>query len=310
MSDIGVSKLTQAQLDAHFVLSVRQNDGLAKYWLDAGANVNGKLDWNENVLIYAILNDNEELFDILIDAGADVNGTDRFMVPVLFYALDDVKWLNKLAAQGNLNVNVRDYKRYGITPMTHAYETENEAVADRLIELGINLNVPTHEDMENNILIWSIQDDGKWLDKFLNAGIDLNTAFRFEGTALHLAVEKSKNTIASKLIDAKADVNATNAAGETPLMITDSFEVAKKLIENGADVNARDKKGYTALIKHVDNCYYSNYDEKIKIIKLLLKHGANTKTEAADGACAISIAKRKREKEIVDLIKKSRKSNK
>jgi ankyrin repeat protein len=65
------------------------------------------------------------------------------------------------------------------------------------------------------------------------------------------------------LIEADANVNATDFFGKTALMIASSknnIDIAKLLIENGADVNMQDKNGVNSLMiacdkNNIDICY-------------------------------------------------------
>ena len=304
MKTIDVSKLTQEQLDAHFVVSVKKNDGLAGFWLDAGANVNGILDWNESALIYAIKNDNVELAEMLIEAGIDVNGTDRFNEPLLFYVLDDVKWLNILA-KGDLNVNARTNYVEDNTALLRAYYDKNEEVFDRLIELGIDIDALSTSGVP--ILIISISNGGIWLDKLIKSNANVNIRDRDGIPAFFFAIYYNEVDVLNKLIEAKVDLNLTIPHDEvTGLMITTKYEIASILIKNGANINARDAFGKTALIRHVHNYVnkFAYHEESRKIIGLLLESGADANVVPYDGKTALKLARKSKDKELINLIRK------
>lgn len=66
---------------------------------------------------------------------------------------------------------------------------------------------------------------------------------------LCIAISKSDNGTAKKIIEYGADVNET-FNGMTPLMIASRYnnvEMIKILLEKGADISAKDERGNTAL---------------------------------------------------------------
>ena len=71
------------------------------------------------------------------------------------------------------------------------------------------------------------------------------------------AMFNSNPAVIEALIKAKADVNARNKDGVTPLMLAAGFNsnpaVIEALIKAKADVNARDKAGKTAFDYAEDN---------------------------------------------------------
>ena len=85
--------------------------------------------------------------------------------------------------------------------------------------------------------------------------------------ALFLASTFRYRTIMSKLIEAGADVNATNNKGETALMMFCTKEderIVTQLIEAGADINATDEFGQTALMKACINASGCGVSQLIK----------------------------------------------
>jgi ankyrin repeat protein len=66
-------------------------------------------------------------------------------------------------------------------------------------------------------------------------------------TPLHFAVVQKQTEMSQLLLQNKADVNAQDEEGKTPLHWVNDVEVAKLLIDHKADVNARGKTGRTPL---------------------------------------------------------------
>lgn len=87
----------------------------------------------------------------------------------------------------------------------------------------------------------------------VKAGKDINVKVDDKGnTMLHIYCMGGKSAIAAitMLLEAGADVNATNYNGETPLLLSvesDNAEVCQTLIENGAKLDIQDNLGRTPL---------------------------------------------------------------
>lgn len=84
------------------------------------------------------------------------------------------------------------------------------------------------------------------------------------------AAESGRVDILELLLDHGANIDATNAYGQTPLMIasrSSRFDAARLLIERGADVNAKDDRGVAPL-------HWAVMSGSPKVVALLMEHGA------------------------------------
>jgi ankyrin repeat protein len=86
---------------------------------------------------------------------------------------------------------------------------------------------------------------------------------------LHLAVAKDHKDIAELLLANKADVNARDNNGVTPLHLAAGRNVAELLLANMAEVNARDNHGATPL-------YIASATGHIDVATLIRLHGGHT----------------------------------
>jgi hypothetical protein len=109
-----------------------------------------------------------------------------------------------------------------------------------------------------------------------------------EKTLLHSAAWYGDCEMVRVLIlEYKADVDARNSAGETPLLFASRSwsspkddlslpKVARLLLEHGANVNAVRKDRITAL-------HLATQDRKVEVVRVLLEHGADVDAETEDG---------------------------
>jgi hypothetical protein len=85
-------------------------------------------------------------------------------------------------------------------------------------------------------------------------------------------------------LDVRIDVDATNAAGWTPLMVAaaerDSAGVVKSLIADGANVNFADEQGITPLMVAADR-------SNAEVVELLMDAGADIHARSDDGSTAL-----------------------
>jgi len=122
----------------------------------------------------------------------------------------------------------------------------------------------------------SDDDDKEEIVKLLIARkANVNACDERGATPLHNAVRWGGSTTISKLLlDAKADVNARDKNGATPLHEAGAPAVVKLLLNAKADVNAKDNKGQTPLHRATGN---------IDLVKLFLNAGADVNAKDGDG---------------------------
>ena len=121
----------------------------------------------------------------------------------------------------------------------------------------------------------------------LIAGMDVNLRDKLsDTTALEHAVMNANREMVQLLLAAGADVNKTNDAGVTVLMMLDddaTSDLIWDLINAGAKVNLKDKSGATALMQVAD----SNNPEALKT---LLDAGAEVNAKNEEGQTALMLA--------------------
>ena len=100
------------------------------------------------------------------------------------------------------------------------------------------------------------------------------------------------------LVDKRADVNATQQDGTTPLhwaVDRDQPEIAQMLIRAGANVKAANRFGATPL-------WLASLNGNAKTIAMLIEAGADAKSANADGETALMVAARTGKTDAVNLL--------
>jgi ankyrin repeat protein len=120
-------------------------------------------------------------------------------------------------------------------------------------------------------------------------------------TPLHLAAHYGHAAVVETLIANNADVSARseNAMRNQPLHAAAAgrqARVSKMLLDAGADVNATQAGGYTPLHAAAQN-------GQRDLVELLLARGADVRATSDDGATPLSLAEKAGQAEIVQLLR-------
>lgn len=103
---------------------------------------------------------------------------------------------------------------------------------------------------EADKLVRSIQqNDLATVERLLSAGANPNEKGTATSTPLMMAVLKQNKRIIEMLLNADANINATDDIGDTALVLAlkSDAEIVDLLLKRGADVSVRDKFGSTVL---------------------------------------------------------------
>ncbi len=146
---------------------------------------------------------------------------------------------------------------------------------------------PGPDDPRVRMLAAILLDDERGVARLLAEGVDPNIREQKRGPALVMALqEKSFGAAQQLLASDEVDVDATNARGETALMMASLMghgSTVDKLIAKGATVN---KDGWTPL-------HYAASGGRNHIVSKLLAAGADIDARSPNGTTALMLTARR-----------------
>ena len=214
----------------------------------------------------------------------------------------------------------RHYNK-GYTPILKASEAGASEVVQALIEKGANVN---------DKRVWEFIDPfwppGDYCyDPCLNLaarlnrlevvkilvknGANLESTSAAEGTALHIACRNNRSEMAEILVKNGAELNSCPSGmghvqygdGITPLHITilwtNSIKIVQLLVEHGANLEKQTTGGQTALLIAI-------FEDQLEMATILIENGANVNfiNFNADGQSPLHLAAKKNHPELTKML--------
>lgn len=256
---------------------------VVKLLAQQGANVNIKMNNEENLLHQAVAHNQIEIADLLIKAHSihidalNAKGESALYKAVTMNTdfqnnLGMVKLLVDQGADVNAGQN-------GAIPIRAAYLKQNDDIIELLIKHGADLTI-LFDDQKTLLYRAVVDNQWKIVELAIKHDADFTILFDNQETLLHKAIVERQPKVAKLLIERQVDINTLDAKGESPLYkaisnstILDSntsYDLADLLIKADANANCgSDEK--IPLLYAIRN---SKYPEAF----LLIRAGADVKS--------------------------------
>ncbi len=233
-----------------------------KLLAEAGADVNAKNEFGVTALMWCATD--EAKVKLLLSKGADVNARSRQgRTPLLIASgTQGNSAIVKLLLDKGANVKNADASPAD-TPLTVAADANDTATFSLLVKAGADMHMPAgavallNASAHGNVEMMRILLDGGVpatvaSPPVMTAPVKNGDLALGSFTPLHLAAPYGGPEAVKLLIDRKADLNARDVRGMTPLMLALALDhpdprVVKLLLEHGADPSIKSKAGETAL---------------------------------------------------------------
>ena len=233
--------------------------------LSRGANVNAKdnVGYTPLMLVAHAKKTRPEVAELLLKNGADVNAGDGTGMTMLMKVLTMPAYSSALT-QHVINAkpdpNLQDGS--GMTALMHCIQKKADtwqlpATVCGLPGLDINLADKNGNTALHHAALSPSEHAGSIINAFLGRGANVNARNNSGETPLFVAVHMDHSkSLATLIINGKADVNVGNADGVTVLHKAASRNnpaLIQFLVDKGADITAKAKNGQTVLFAAGNN---------------------------------------------------------
>lgn len=234
-----VNAVDNNQVSALHFAAGRGYEDIIIFLLDSGADPTISTNQGSTPLFDACFSNNLNIIKSIVEHGADVNQPNIYDVTPLHLAAGycEPAVVDYLLAQGAM---LKAESRQGENALIWAVIRQNFDVADRLFELGLNINDPNAEGRTIMHRMWNMTPEA--LDYAIAHEADIHFKALDGNQPIHAAAWTGRADIVQKLLEAGADPNALSGDGRTPLLnaaSSDSLAVVELLLNFGADVNPK-----------------------------------------------------------------------
>lgn len=264
----------------------RGNDEVVEFLLDNGADGNAAAKDGNTALHMATQQGHRKVMKLLLSRRVNSRTTNGHGATSLQLAVGTAtdEATVPLLVKNRVDVNIRNI-RTGNTALHLAVEWRRPRIIQFLLEKGVGINL-TNEDGLTPLQLAASSDNCEAIPLLLQHGAQVEGRSLAGLTALQLAAHNGHWIVFDLLMIGGADVNSWNNEGETLLheqaRNPSNVSIASKLLDHGAYIEARSSQGFTPL-----QCAVMAGNKRL--VAFLLDKAANIEAETAKGESLLHI---------------------
>lgn len=249
-ADVNARENSQGVTPLHCA-AYRGDEEMVEFLLDCGADINATTENGDTALHLAAVQGHRKVIKLLLSRQADCEITNKQGAPALHVAVGTAhdEATVPLLVKNKVDVNAQNVVTKN-TALHLAVEYKRPRILLFLLDRGADMNLSNKQGW-TPLQLAAKTDNCEALTLLLDRGAQVESRPQSGPTALHLAAS-ARNWIAfDLLLMGGADINAWNMKGESLLhqqaRKSISISIAAKLLDQGANIEARTSQGYTPL---------------------------------------------------------------
>ncbi len=294
----GISVLQQLLLNKDIIQVTKEK--MMRYLITHGADTDVKDSDGDTLFIYALAIENESFARFLMQKGVDIKTPDceSQTTPLMWAIINNMNDLVKDLIDKGAPLN--DVDSNGETALMFAVDNDNLEIIKLLVSRGANVNTIDKEDDSPLSLAVGL-DKIKVVELLIQAGANVHKKNEYGQSLLVHAIENKNQKMLKLLIDNGVDVNATDQEGQTPFMYATMNNDPTSMLylaSRNADIDMQDNEGNTAYI-------FAAHDGHMNALKMLRQLDADISIENHQGYCPMLIAALEQKMDVMTYLMKS-----
>ncbi len=271
---------------------------IVRLLLFQGEDVNVRSSDGHTALSRASWKGHLEIVDLLLQAGAEMSideevETSPFALAVKYGHKEVVLELIQDFIEKNGAINLFDRALY--TTSGH-WDVE---IVEAIVDAGVDFKIEDDKQLSSSLLLnAALKGKGNLIAISVEHGADINTTNEAGKTAMMLAAESGYKDIVKYLIEMEAEIDLQDKQGYTALSLavrSGSTEIVSLLINAGSNIQIQSNYGNTPLILAADG----GHDE---IVKLLVDQGGEVDVINKSGDNALLVAIKRSDKNVAKIL--------